>query len=342
MLDLSKLQDALRYEGGLSRRLMMAYSASLATIPLMGRTASAQTNPSFSAYPFTLGVASGDPDPRSVVIWTKLAPKPYEPYGGMPPEAVEVKWQVADDEAMTNVVQSGTAIATPQLGHSVHVEVKDLKPDRWYWYRFLVGDAGSQVGRTRTMPRPNSMPERLRFAVTSCQSFEAGLFTAYEQMKADEPDLVFHLGDYIYEYESGRLGNVRTHIGPEIKSVNDYRVRYAQYRADPLLHGMHASCPWFVTWDDHEFDNNFANNISEEAHVRVADFMKRRANAAQVYYEMMPFRRSSLPKGPNIQLFRKAAFGRLAEFMVLDTRQYRTDQPNNDRRSPLNAAALSR
>jgi alkaline phosphatase D len=260
----------------------------------------------------------------------------------MPAEAIRVHWQVSEDEGFTKVVRSGVTDATPQLGHSVHVDVQELRPDRWYYYRFMAGDAVSPVGRTRTMPSRNTMPDRLRFGVTSCQSFEAGLYTAYEQMLADEPDLVFHLGDYIYEYKAGRLGDVRTHIGNETESLNDYRVRYSQYRSDPLLHNMHAACPWFVTWDDHEFDNNFANDISEEANVDPVAFMRRRANAAQAYYEMMPLRPSSLPKGPNIQLYRKAAFGRLAEFMVLDTRQYRTDQPNNDRRSPLNEAALSR
>ena len=341
MLDLSKLREAVQYEGVLSRRLMLAYGASLASIPLLGRTANAQANPTFSGHPFTLGVASGDPDPRSVVIWTRLAPKPFEPNGGMPPSAVQVKWEVAEDEAMSKVVQSGVTAATPQLGHSVHVEAKNLRPDRWYWYRFSAGDAQSPVGRTRTMPAPSSMPEQFKFAVTSCQSFEAGLFTGYEQMKADSPDLVFHLGDYIYEYAAGKMGDVRHHLGKEINSLNDYRVRYAQYRADPLLHEMHAACPWFVTWDDHEFDNNFADGISEEAKVDPIAFLKRRTNAAQAYYENMPFRQRSIPKGPNIQLYRKASFGQLAEFMVLDTRQYRSDQPNNDKRSPLNAAALN-
>ena len=342
MLDLSKLEEAIRYEGGFSRRLMLAYSASLASLPVLGQNTNAQEKLTFEDDPFSLGVASGDPDHNSVVIWTRLAPKPFEPYGGMPAESARVRWQVAEDESFSNVVKSGKTSATPQLGHSVHVTVRDLRPNRWYYYRFMIGDAVSPVGRTRTMPAPNAMPERLRFAVTSCQSFEAGLYTAYEQMLVDQPDLVFHLGDYIYEYKAGRLGDIRTHIGDEIESLADYRVRYSQYRADPLLNNMHAACPWFVTWDDHEFDNNFANNISEESNVDPVAFMKRRTNAAQAYYEMMPLRRSGIPKGPNIQLYRKASFGRLAELMVLDTRQYRTDQPNNDKRSPLNKAALHR
>lgn len=341
MIDLAKLSEAVQYEGSLSRRLMLAYSASLASLPWLGRDVKAREISAFSDDPFTLGVASGEPDHQSVVIWTKLAPKPFEPYGGMPAVGVPVKWEVAEDEAMTRIIKQGRSLATPQLGHSIHVTVNGLAADRWYWYRFTAGDAASPIGRTRTMPKPHTLPDRLRFAVTSCQSFEAGLYTGYEQMKADEPDLVFHLGDYIYEYASGRLGDVRRHIGDEIQSLNDYRVRYGQYRADPLLHEMHARCPWFVTWDDHEIDNNFAGSISEEADVDPVEFLKRRTNAAQVYYEMMPLRPASIPRGPSIRLYRHASFGRLADLMVLDTRQYRTDQPNNDRRSPLNQAALS-
>jgi alkaline phosphatase D len=183
------------------------------------------------------------------------------------------------------------------------------------------------------------MPEKLRFAFASCQHFEQGLYTAYEQMAKDDVDLVFHLGDYIYEYEAGRGGKVRTHIGAEIQSLDDYRIRLSQYREDPLLHGMHARCPWFVTWDDHEFDNNCAGAISEEPGVDPVAFLQRRANSYQAYYEMMPLRSGSVPKGPDMQLYRKASFGKLAEFLILDTRQYRSDQPNNDKKSPLNAAA---
>lgn len=334
------LRDAVRYEGGVSRRLFLTYGAALSSIPWLGRSAKAVGRPTFAANPFSLGVASGDPDHRGMVLWTRLAPKPFEPNGGMPPEAVEVQWQVAEDEAMKKVVASGTELATPQLGHSVHVELHQLKPDRWYWYRFQAGDATSPVGRTRTLPGPTTLPEQLKFAFTSCQNFEQGLFTAYEQMARDDVDLVVHLGDYIYEYAAGRNGKIRTHLGQEIESLGDYRIRLSQYRADPLLHGMHAQCPWIVTWDDHEFDNNCAGDISEEANIDPVDFLIRRANAYQAYYEMMPLRKRSIPSGPNLKLYRQASFGRLADFLVLDTRQYRTDQPNGDKKSPLNEAAL--
>jgi alkaline phosphatase D len=340
-MNLEDLPKALQHEGRLSRRLFLAYAASLSSIPLLSRYASAAPAHVFTSDPFTFGVASGDPDHESVILWTRLAPKPLEPGGGMPKAPVEVHWEIAEDSSFKKIVQSGKINATPELGHSVHIEPRGLKPDHWYSYRFKSGDATSPIGRTRTMPAPDASPDKLRFAVTSCQNFEAGLFTAYQQMVKDKPDLVFHLGDYIYEYASGRNGKVRTHLGPEIESLDQYRIRYAQYRSDKDLQAMHAACPWFVTWDDHEFDNNCANDISEQKNVDTAKFLIRRANAYQAYYEMMPLRTSSLPVGPNMTLYRKGSFGTLAEFFILDTRQYRSDQPNNDRKSPLNAAATN-
>jgi alkaline phosphatase D len=340
MFHISQIRACDRCEGEISRRLFLAYGAALSTLPLATPATWAEENPRFSSDPFTLGVASGDPNSSSVVLWTRLAPEPLIPGGGLPPAAMEVGWEIAEDEGLARIVASGTAVATPQLGHSVHVEVGGLRPDRWYWYRFRVGDATSPLGRTRTMPDPASQPQRLRFAFASCQHYEQGLFTAYEQMARDEVDLVFHLGDYIYE-GAGRDGLVRRHLGSETRTLEDYRIRLAQYRADPLLKGMHALCPWFVTWDDHEFDNNYAGDVSEEQGVDPVDFLIRRANAYQAYYEMMPLRSRSVPRGPQMQLYRRAPFGRLADLLILDTRQYRSDQPNEDRRSPLNEAALN-
>ena len=341
MLDLTRLREAADHEGGMSRRLFLAYTASLTAVPLLGRRSiAAERKVNFSSNPFSVGVASGDPTARGVVLWTRLAPKPLEPGGGLNADVIEVAWEVADDEDMRNVVSRGNALATPQLGHSLHVEVDNLEPDRWYWYRFRAGDAESPVGRTRTMPAANSSPPEIRFAVASCQNFEAGLYTAYEHMAKEALDLVLHLGDYIYEYE-GEDGRVRKHVGKEIHSLDDYRIRHAQYKTDPLLQAMHARCPWMVVWDDHEFDNNCANDISEEEGVDPIDFLARRANAYQAYYEMMPLRSRSLPRGPNMQLYRKLSFGRLAEFLMLDTRQYRTDQPNGDGGHDINDEAMS-
>jgi alkaline phosphatase D len=340
MIDRTYLRTALRHEGGLSRRLFLTYAASLASIPALVERAGATPRPiRFQTDPFTLGVASGDPDAQSVVLWTRLAPRPLEPDGGMPNAPTTVRWELSDDEAFTRIVGQGTAVAAPLLGHSVHVEVTGLAPDRWYWYRFFAGDAVSPTGRTRTLPAPTARPGQLRFAFASCQHFESGLFTAYEAMARDDLDLVCHLGDYIYE-GAGRTNNVRQHVGPKLTTLGDYRVRISQYRADPLLSGMHARCPWFVTWDDHEVENNYAAGISERLDADPAEFLIQRAHAYQAYYEMMPLRRRSIPRGPDLQLYRTAHFGQLAAFQILDTRQYRTDQPNGDKGSELNAAAL--
>ncbi|MEY3851664.1 MAG: hypothetical protein RI910_644 [Verrucomicrobiota bacterium] len=285
------------------------------------------------AYPFTLGVASGDPAPDGFVIWTRLAPRPLQPDGGMAAGPVEVFWQVAEDENFAKIVCQGVHVATPEWGHSVHVEVEGLTPDRWYWYRFRTGGDVSPLGRSRTFPRREADASKLRFAVASCQNLEQGLFTAYDHMAKEDLDAVVFLGDYIYEYK-GQDKKVRKHLGDEIMTLGDYRVRYAQYREDPALARMHALAPWILTWDDHEFDNNYAGDVSEEMGVEPESFLRRRAAAYQAYYEHMPLRRAALPKGPNMLLYRRIPFGRLADFFVLDTRQHRTDQPMGDGHHP--------
>jgi alkaline phosphatase D len=326
-----------------SRRSFIAGTASLACAVLTReRTFGAVSSQvRFSSYPFALGVASGDPAPDGVVLWTRLAPAPAQPDGGMPPEPVEVTWQVAEDEGMTKVVREGTAIATPQWAHSVHVELDGLQPDRWYFYQFKAGSEVSPKGRTRTFPKADALPERLRFAFASCQHFETGLFTAYEHMVREDLDVVVHLGDYIYEAAAKEKGTVRRHIGPQLRTLSDYRMRHAQYKGDSALQAMHAAAPWLVTWDDHEFANNCAGAISEDPNEGREEYLIRRAAAYQAYYEHMPLRRTALPKGPDMLLYRRVPFGRLADFHVLDTRQYRTDQPCGDGNKPLCPEALN-
>lgn len=285
--------------------------------------------PRFSEYPFKLGVASGDPTADGFVLWTRLAPHPLEG-GGMGAESVKVHWRVAEDEAMTKVVAQGEAVAAAGLAHSVHVEVGGLKPDRWYWYEFKAGGELSPKGRTRTLEhpdRPAAETSPLKMAFASCQHYEAGYFTAFEHMAAEAPDLVLHLGDYIYE-GPGRDNQVRKHLGAEIKTLEEYRNRHAQYKTDPALQAMHAIAPWVVTWDDHEFDNDYANDVPEEkSPADRGDFLRRRAAAYQAYYEHMPLRASSIPRGPGMRLYRSIRHGKLVNFHMLDTRQYRTDQP---------------
>ncbi|TWU05222.1 Alkaline phosphatase D precursor [Symmachiella macrocystis] len=325
---------------GIARRDFLSYLAAVSAIPTIALRAEGEVaqRPRFDGNPFTFGVASGDPEPNGIVLWTRLAPQPLQG-GGMPNNAVPTRWEVADDEAFANVVQSGVAWAMPQLGHSVHVEVDGLEPHRWYFYRFHAGDETSPIGRTRTAPAYDAMPDRLKFAFTSCQHYESGYFNGYPHMQQEDLDLVVHLGDYIYEY-AGIDKRPRKHIGGEVKSLDDYRIRYTQYRLDETLQETHRLFPWLVTWDDHEFDNNYANLVSEEDGISPEAFLARRMNAYQAYYEFMPLRRRSFPQGPHMKLYRGCQYGRLANFHVLDTRQYRSDQPNGDHQKPMIGKAL--
>jgi alkaline phosphatase D len=285
-------------------------------------------------YPFTLGVASGDPAPAGFVLWTRLAPRPLEPGSGMPMKIVPVQWQVAEDPAFVRVVQSGEAEARPELGHSVHVEVAGLQPSRPYWYRFVAGAELSPTGTVRTAPAPGAPVDRVRIGLAGCQNYTAGYFTAYRHL-AEESDLdaIFHYGDYIYEgaAESGcpKIGTkpacVRLHDSEEIYSLDAYRHRYALYKLDPDLQAAHRAAAFLSTYDDHEVDNNWAGQWDQDG-TPPEIFLLRRYAAMQAWYENMPVRRAQLPAGGQIQMFRRIDYGDLLRVHLLDTRQYRTDQ----------------
>ena len=279
----------------------------------------------FASDPFTLGVASGYPSPHGVVLWTRLAPVPLAPGGGLPPEVVTVDWEVAEDDRMRRIVQRGTDYASPEWAHSVHPEVSGLAPDRWYWYRFHAAGATSPIGRTRTAPAAGSAPAQLRFAVASCQHFEQGYYGAYRQMLDDDLDLIVHVGDYIYESSWGN-DPVRSHRMPEPFTLDDYRARHALYKTDRDLQAAHASAPWLLTWDDHEVCNDYANTRSEDLDPP-EQFLLRRAAAYKAYYEHMPLPRRAVAMGPYARLYARSAFGNLATFHLLDDRQYRDPQP---------------
>lgn len=315
-----------------SRRLFLAASAMAWPLAQLPMAQALDRRRSLGTDPFALGVASGDPSSDGVVLWTRLAIDPLNG-GGMPEEDLLVRYEVSEDESFSKVVRSGRTTASAELGHSVHVELQGLAPDRVYWYRFMYSDEVSRVGRTRTAPSADATLQQFRFAFASCQHYEYGYYTAYEHMAQEDLHCVVHLGDYIYE-GGVSTDKVRQHNGPEIVTLDDYRNRHALYRLDPHLQSTHAAFPWIVTWDDHEFDNNCAGDISEEANVDPAAFLARRAAAYQAYYEMMPIRRSCLPNGPMMQLYRSISYGRLAQFQVLDTRQYRTDQSCGDGNKP--------
>ncbi|HYF73259.1 MAG TPA: alkaline phosphatase D family protein, partial [Nocardioides sp.] len=252
--------------------------------------------------------------------------------GGMPAREVIVEWQVAEDPELTRVVRSGRARALPQWAHSVHCEVDGLRPGREYFYRFRAEGHLSPVGRTRTAPAYADAPSSLTVAVASCAQYEHGFFTAYRRLAEDGPDLVLHLGDYLYELRNDAFvahpHNVRSVAGPETVSLADYRRRHAQYKSDPDLQAAHAAAPWSVVFDDHEVDGNWAGMHAEH---RGARFGRRRAAAFRAYYEHMPLRRTSLPRGPRMRIYRRVRWGDLATLHLLDTRQYRDDQARRRR-----------
>jgi alkaline phosphatase D len=318
-------------KAGLVAGAATAVSITPAAIGRAASTAAAAGAP--RGNPFTLGVASGDPWPDGFVLWTRLAMQPLaeDGRGGMPDSPVPVSWQVAEDPRFRQLVRRDTAVARPEFAHALHVELKGLRPGREYWYRFRVGNHLSPVGRALTAPDPASMPAALAMSFASCSQFEHGWFTNYRHIAGDHPDLVLHLGDYQYEYTANTYvapgGNVRDHQGPETTTLETYRQRHAQYKSDPDLQAAHAVAPWLVVWDDHELDNNWANQTPEEPE---DGFRQRRAAAFRAYYENMPLRRSSMPQGIDMQLFRRVQWGQLATFHMLDTRQYRDDQACGD------------
>ena len=317
----------------LPRRAVLGGLAGALAAPAVLRAAALSP----STDPFTLGVASGDPDPAGFVIWTRLAPDPLALHSGLRMRVETVGWEVAADPRFAQTLARGEALARPELGHSVHVEVQGLQPDRPYWYRFTAMGAQSPAGRARTLPAPGARLDGVRIVAAGCQNYEDGLFTAYRKI-AQEPDVDFlwHYGDYIYEgsglgppHLSHGAPPIRRHAADQPYSLDDYRSRYAQYKLDPDLQAAHAAHTWWVTWDDHEIQNNWAGDHDQENDPPEVFDLRRQA-AAQAYYENMPLRRRSFPHGTAIQVFRQAAYGDLLDAWFLDTRQFRDDQPCGD------------
>jgi len=316
----------------MNRRDCARLTAAAALVQWLPRQA--QAAPALADYPFALGVASGAADHASVVLWTRLAPGALRSAA----DQVTVRWELAHDAQFQRLVQSGQATAHAALGHSVHVEPTSLQSDRWFYYRFMLGDAVSPVGRTRTLAAPDAVVAQLRLAYASCQKWEDGYFSAWRHMRAHDVDAVVFLGDYLYEYP-GTSSRVRVPTGGWVVTLEDYRARYALYKSDPDLQSMHAAAPWFMTWDDHEVQNDYASLQAGDSGTYapvVADFPARRAAAYQAYYENMPLRANvltaalaGLGTGAEMRLYSQVQFGRLAGLSLLDARQYKDPQVCN-------------
>jgi len=312
------------------RRRFLRQAVTLAAAGLLPvkRAVAQSTRTRFTGYPFTLGVASGYPRTDGMTLWTRLAPEPLQPLGGIDRgDWLVARWQVADDEQFRRISAQGEARAVHELGRSIHVDVHGLRPGRRYFYRFIIGDEVSPTGRTLTVPDTGQGVDRLRFAIGSCQHYEQGYFEAYRHLVADAPDLMVFLGDYIYENSWGD-DLVRRHVVPEPYELDDYRLRHAQYKTDADLQRAHAAMPWLLTWDDHEIDNDPAGDVSEHLDPR---FLLRRAAAYQAYYEHMPMPRAMAPRADgSMRIFGEVGFGDLVRFFMLDNRQYRSANACND------------
>ncbi|RCX10917.1 alkaline phosphatase D family protein [Extensimonas vulgaris] len=310
----------------LHRRAFLRFASLAAAAGSLPRWAWSQ-NQALQHDPFALGVASGEPTADGMVLWTRIVQAPQtEPKSWREPFTVH--WELAHDAAFRRIVQRGQAQAWPALGHGVHVELRGLQPDRWYYYRFMLGDAVSATGRTRTAPAQTQLPAALRLVFASCQRWEDGHYAAWRHVCADAPDLVLFLGDYIYEnaIAAGSTGLARTHALPLARTLADYRARYALHKSDPALQAAHATCPWAVVWDDHEVQNDYAaDRGSLDA---PAAFVAQRNAAWQAFYENMPLRATSLlgAEFASLQVYRRLRWGRLAHLHLLDARQYRSWQ----------------
>lgn len=339
-----KICQTLTMATPLSRRMFLALGATVVVAACSsseegkssGSTEVASTAPATSLVPpsdlpsdpFTLGVASGDPDTESVVLWTRLAIDALNG-GAMPDEDIDVLWEMSTTESFDEITIAGIATASPQYGHSIHVIAAPANVTGLLHYRFRLGDYTSPIGTTRLSPSSDSL-EPVKIASASCQNWTAGFYTAYHDMAELAPDLVLFLGDYIYEGGTGSLadGDVRLHNSDEIRDLVAYRNRYGLYKSDPLLQAAHQMCPWVVTWDDHEVENNYAN-LTPEDPADNAGHTARRAAAYQAWWEHMPVRFDP-PIDENLAIYRQFSWGSLVNMLVLDTRQYRDDQACND------------
>ncbi|MEV6154631.1 alkaline phosphatase D family protein [Nonomuraea sp. NPDC052129] len=325
----------------ISRRSLLAGGAGLGLTAALGASpvrAAARRAP--ISDPFQLGVASGEPAPDGVVLWTRLAMDPValDGLGGMPSRPVPVEWQLAKDENFRHVVRGGADLARPEAAHSVHVELDGLNPGTEYFYRFKAAGEISPVGRTLTSPARGTRSRALNLSFTSCADYQTGWFTPYRRMAEDQPDLIAFLGDYIYEYGDYKYP-VRDQAGGECFDLAGYRLRHAQHKADPESQLAHAIAPWVVVWDDHDIENAWAGDVPEQPD---PPFLARRAAAFQAYYENMPLRRAQKPDGAALKLYRSIRWGAIANLHLLDTRQYRDIYPCTGKSGTVGADCLER
>lgn len=313
----------------LSPRRRTVVKAAAATAVLAGPLAAAiPARAATEAPAFLHGLASGDPLPNGVLLWTRVTPTAEAiPGSGLGPDT-EVGWTVAKDKAFTNVVAQGTTTATAASDHTVKADIRGLEPATDYWFRFSAGGTDSPAARTRTAPAADAAVTNLRFGVVSCANWEAGYFSSYRHLAArGDLDAWLHLGDYIYEYGTGEYGTRDTVVRPhapahEILSLADYRTRHGKYKTDADLQALHAAAPVVAIWDDHEFANDaWSGGAENHTEGTEGTWAARQAAAKQAYFEWMPVRTAIAGT-----TYRRLRFGKLVDLSLLDLRSFRSQQ----------------
>lgn len=311
------------------RRAVVAGAATAALLPLTGALPKAAAAPVEPA--FLHGVASGDPLPDGVLLWTRVTPEPDAVPGSGLGTPTEVTWEVAEDRDFGKVAARGTAKAEAASDHTVKADVRGLRPATAYWFRFTADGVHSRTGRTRTAPAEGASERavgNLRFGVVSCANYEGGWFASYRHLAArTDLDAVLHLGDYLYEYGHGEYPTgddvVRT-VQPEheVLTLADYRARHGHYKKDTDLTALHAAHPMIAIWDDHEFaDNTWSGGAGNHSPETEGPWADRVAAAKKAYFEWMPVRPST--EGTT---YRRLGFGGLADLHLLDLRSFRDVQ----------------
>ncbi|MET7367274.1 alkaline phosphatase D family protein [Streptomyces sp. NPDC005566] len=310
------------------RTVVRAAAATAVAAPVLASATSARAA---EAPAFLHGVASGDPLPDGILLWTRVTPTADAVPGSGRGADTAVRWEIAEDKAFSRIAAQGTAVSKAASDHTVKADVRGLRPATTYYYRFSAGSGEpvrSPAGRTRTAPAAGTATPGIRFGVVSCANWEAGWFSPYRHLAARaDLDAVLHLGDYIYEYASGSYPTqdtvVRAHAPlHEILTLSDYRTRHGTYKTDTDLQSLHAAHPVIAIWDDHEFAND-AWSGGAENHTPGAEgaWAARVAAAKQAYFEWMPVRAST--EGT---VYRRLSFGSLAELHLLDLRSFRSEQ----------------
>ena len=289
--------------------------------------------------PFYHGVASGDPESNRVIIWTRVTPD------NSTTGAITVNWRMGTDTLVSKNVIYGSFVTDASRDYTVKVDVAGLQPNTFYYYNFDALGKYSLTGRTKTAPAGNT--DSLRFALVSCANYESGYFNAYASVsERNDIDAILHLGDYIYEYETGGYGQnlliISRNVEPlhEIINLHDYRMRYSLYRLDKDLRELHRQYPMINIWDDHESaDNAYKTGAKNHNSSKEGSWQTRKTSSIQAFNEWIPIRENGIHDSV---IYRKFSYGSLMDLYMLDSRLFGRDKQGGTSNLDTNRTMLGK